>query len=59
MEKLYTVKDLMQLGISRDTAYQLMHSKAFPSVKIGGRYYVTEDAWESWLKQYQYKQFSF
>lgn len=55
MERLYTVKDLQEMGISRDKAYQLMHSKSFPAIKIGGRYYVAEGALESWLKRYQYK----
>lgn len=55
MEKLYTVKDLQEMEIGRDKAYQLMHNKSFPAIKIGGRYYVTEDALESWLKRYQYK----
>ena len=55
MEKLYTVKDLCAMGLGRDKAYALMHSTTFPSIKIGGRYYVTEEAWLMWLKRYQYK----
>lgn len=42
---MYTVKDLQeQLGIGRDTAYALMHAKGFPSIKIGGRYFVSKDS---------------
>ena len=38
---LLTVKDLQSiLGIGRDTAYALMHSQAFPAMKIGRRYFV-------------------
>jgi len=57
MEKLYTVKDLRKFGIGRDKAYQLMHSKAFPSIKIGGSYYVEPKAFMDWLKKYQNKEF--
>lgn len=55
---MLTVKDLQKiLKIGRDTAYALMHAKAFPSIKIGGRYYVTREALDSWLKSYEYKTF--
>jgi len=57
MEKLYTVKDLREMGIGRDTAYQLMHNKAFPAIKLGGRYYVTKEALTMWLQKYQHKEF--
>ena len=55
MEKLFTVKNLCEMGIGRDKAYQLMHSSTFPAIKIGGRYYVTEDALQEWMKRHQYK----
>lgn len=56
---LLTVKDLQsQLGIGRDTAYALMHSRAFPSIQIGRRYYVTREALEQWLSQNTYKSFA-
>lgn len=55
MKRLYTVKDLCEMGIGRDKAYSLMHNTSFPAIKIGGRYYVTEDALTEWLKRYQYK----
>lgn len=55
---MLTAKDLQKiLKIGRDTAYALMHSKAFPSIKLGGRYYVTQEALDSWLCSYQYKEF--
>lgn len=56
MDKLYTVKDLREMGIGRDKAYQLMHNKTFPAIKLGGRYYVTQNALENWLKKYQYRE---
>ena len=55
---LLTVKDLVQLlKIGRDTAYALMHSSAFPSMKIGGRYYVTQEELQKWLDKQEYKCF--
>lgn len=44
-----------RLGIGRDTAYALMHSKTFPAIKIGGKYYVEEEAVQEWLKRNRYK----
>lgn len=44
---MLTTKDLQViLKIGRDRAYALMRSKAFPSMKIGARYYVTKEALE-------------
>ena len=41
------VKDLQEiLHIGRDKAYALMHSKAFPAIKIGGRYFVAYKTFE-------------
>lgn len=56
---LLNVKDLQELlKIGRDTAYALMHAKGFPSIKIGGRYYVAREALDKWLDQYAYKTFA-
>jgi excisionase family DNA binding protein len=53
---MLTVKDLQSmLKIGRDTAYALMHSSTFPSIKLGGRYYVTEDALNKWLTKVENK----
>ena len=53
---MLTVKDLqIQLKIGRDRAYALMHSKGFPAIKIGSRYYVTQTALDAWLERYEYK----
>ena len=49
---LLTVKDLqLLLNISRDLAYALMHAHGFPSMKIGGRYFVARDAFERWVQR--------
>ena len=56
---LLTVKDLQALlNISRDLAYGLMHAHGFPSMKIGGRYFVSRDALERWLQRYEGKEFA-
>lgn len=44
-----------ELGISRDTAYRLMHCKTFPVIKMGGRYYVDKEALTAWVKKSEYK----
>lgn len=55
---MLTTKELQRnLKIGRDRAYALMRSKAFPSIKIGSRYYVTEEALDEWLRKYEYKSF--
>lgn len=52
------VKDLMnRLGIGRETAYALMRSTAFPSMRIGGRYLVSVEALHRWLQQNEGKEF--
>lgn len=55
---LLTVRDLIQiLNVGRDTAYALMHAKGFPSIKLGGRYYVSRDELQKWLDKNAYKTF--
>lgn len=54
--RFYMVKDLQKMGLGRDKAYGLMHNKAFPSIKIGGRFYVSHDSLMQWLKKYEYKE---
>ncbi len=39
------------LGIGRDKAYNLMKSKAFPSIKIGRTFFVTRDNLMKWLNE--------
>ena len=50
---LLTVRELQELlHIGRDKAYALMHAKAFPSIKIGGQYYVSREELDKWLNRY-------
>lgn len=37
------------LGISTNAMYALMRCRTFPSIRIGGRYYVCADKLEEWL----------
>lgn len=46
-----------ELSIGRDRAYCLMRNKAFPSIKIGNTYRVSEDALERWKRQYEGREF--
>jgi excisionase family DNA binding protein len=38
------------LGISKKNAYDLFHSKSFPSVKIGKRLLIPRAAFERWME---------
>ena len=51
--ELLTCKDLQDiLQIGRDTAYALLHSQTFPTIRINNRLYVTRSALEDWLRLY-------
>lgn len=55
---LLGTKDLQkELNVGRDRAYGLMHAKGFPSIKIGGRYYVALEELQKWIQQYTYREF--
>ena len=41
------------LGISRAGAYQLMHAKDFPTIRIGKRMIVPKDKLLNWLEDKQ------
>ena len=42
-----TIKNV--LGISLSSAYELMHKKDFPSIKIGNRLIVPKDKFREWI----------
>ena len=49
---MLTVKEIQnELKIGRDRAYSLVRSKGFPAIKIGARFYVTEEALKKWLEK--------
>lgn len=39
------------LGISISSAYELMHKKDFPSVRIGSRLIVPKEEFQKWVKE--------
>ena len=39
------------LGVSISSTYELMHEKAFPSVRIGSRFVVPKDKFRQWVEQ--------
>ena len=56
--KLLDVKETQNiLSTGRDKTYSLMRSRSFPSIKIGGRYYVDDEALQEWIRNYRYKEF--
>ena len=49
---MYTTKELQTiLKCGSRTIYNLMHSKTFPSIKIGRKYFVEKNALENWLNK--------
>lgn len=51
-KKVYSVKEVKEaLGISQVTAYQLVHSVGFPSVRVGKRILIPVDKFEEWLSE--------
>lgn len=40
------------LGVSQSTGYELLHSKGFPSLKIGSRLVVPKEQFIRWVKEH-------
>lgn len=50
MKSTYTVKDLQSLlNISKNTAYKLVVSGAFPVLKIGRTYRIPREGFHKWM----------
>lgn len=57
---MYTIKDLQViLKCGSRTIYNLVHSKTFPSIKIGRKYFVEKNALENWLNKSKGKTINF
>lgn len=39
------------LGVSSTTAYELMHSEDFPSIRIGSRFIVPKEKFVEWVNK--------
>lgn len=51
-QEVYSVKDIMTLmKISKNTAYELVKSGAFPVIQIGSTYRISKEVFEKWLHQ--------
>ena len=49
--EILTVKDIRQiLKIGTNAAYNLIHSKAFPVIKIGQNYRIPAEPFYTWLE---------
>lgn len=53
MEKLTVTVDEMAkiVGVSRPTAYELIHKEGFPTVRIGRRIVIPLDSLKRWLEE--------
>jgi len=52
LPKLINIKELCcYLDVSEKTAYILVRSRDFPSVKIGGKYRIIADELPGWLEK--------
>ena len=50
MPDVMTVLDVAEvMGISRNSAYELVHSKGFPKVTVGKMYRIPKVRFEQWL----------
>lgn len=41
------------LGVSRNIAYAVVHSKGFPAIKIGKQYRINRDKFIQWMESVQ------
>lgn len=49
-KRVYTVDEVQDiLGVSKTTAYQLVRSKVFHSVRVGGQYRISKKSFDNWL----------
>ena len=49
-KRVYTVDEIQDiLGVSKTTTYQLIKSKVFHSVRIGGQYRISKKSFDNWL----------
>ena len=52
-DRLLTAQDLQYIfSIGKNRAYELLNSKAFPTIQIGCRKYVSWNALQKWIETY-------
>ncbi len=53
--KMLDIKDLQKiLKIGRNSAYNLMKTPGFPSMQMGRKWLISEEAFKEWLKDNEY-----
>ncbi len=50
---LWDAHDLIAAGFSRSTAYQLLHRKDVPVIRVGSRLFVRRERFLRWLDRQQ------
>ena len=49
-KRCYSVKEIQEiLGISRQTAYELLKKKEFHWISLGGKYCISKKSFDEWL----------
>ena len=49
-KRIYTVEEIQNiLGVGKNTAYNLVKTKAFHSVRIGGNIRISKRSFDAWL----------
>ena len=57
-DRLLTAKDLQYIfSIGKNRAYELMNSKAFPTLRLGSRKYVSRSALQKWVETYSGREY--
>lgn len=52
-KRVYTIEEIMTiLDICKNTAYALVNSNVFHSVKIGGHYRISKKSFDAWLESF-------
>jgi excisionase family DNA binding protein len=52
MTELLTVADIGKiLGVSRPTAYQLVHQEGFPKIQVGRTIRIPADGFQRWIER--------
>lgn len=55
LSELFTEKDLREVifgnELSKNNTYGLIHSKGFPTIKIGKKYYISKEGFKKWLEE--------
>ena len=58
IERLLSPKDVKEhLNIGKDYVYNLIKTDGFPSIKIGKRYFIPEDAFNKWIENYTFAEY--